>query len=263
MLSLLQADFAHLSKAPGVIGTVVVKLLGRFVFPVVGLYWPTNESTEAWKALLSLLFQKLPHLENQSSTVVCTDGFPGVATLAQEHGVTHSRCVHHLAFSVLKLCKGRSIESELWRASRAHTFPKFVRHFKDVYTKNPSAAFFLCPPLAHHYATQSGDEVVKQNDIVKKKVIEMGLAENSELMPTLAEMKKLATDCYGVTESEISTPLKLYIHLISLIQAETSSSSSATSCTPAQESVSEPETEPEEDVDEEGKMSGWVGLRKH
>ena len=149
--------------------------------------------------------------------MIMTDGFPGLPALVQQHGVTHARCVHHLSGSVLKLCKGRAIEDELWRVSRAPNFPKFVAEFKSLYKKNPSAAFFLCPPLAHHYAR--GEEATGQPDIVKKKVCEQKLEENNKLMPTMPEMTALA-ECYGIPVDDSTTPFRLYMHLVAVIQGE-------------------------------------------
>jgi hypothetical protein len=216
-----QLDFAHLSKAPGVIGTVVCKLLGKMCLPVVSVYVPANESLEAWGYLLDLLLRKVPSLIAMETCLI-TDGFPGVGNIVRQRGCTHVRCVHHLAKSILKMVGGKQISTELWAAGRAFTFPKFVSKFKVLFEKNPSAAFFLCPPLALHFsrAAPGTTSVSSSSDLVKKKIVEQDLQLNEEPLPSLEELRSLATTCYGIPPGECREPFQLYMQLALLIQAE-------------------------------------------
>jgi hypothetical protein len=119
----------------------------------------------------------------------------------------------------------KSVHKLLWTASRAPTFKKFFAIFKEMWRVNPSVGFFLCPPLARYFDSlrasgRTGDPV--PTDIVKRQVIAHSLNKSPSLMPTMEEMKSLASQCYGVTEDESSeqTPFDLYIALCALIEAD-------------------------------------------
>jgi hypothetical protein len=201
---------------------VVAKFLGKLMLPVMAIYYPGNESHSSWKKLLDVLFDEaLPRGRN--AVGVLTDGFPGLTGIINKKGGIHFRCVQHLSKSILKMCRGKSIHTELWRCSRAHSFPQFVKGFRALFNKNPGAAFFLCPPLAYHFNKQCGggiDNETLEFDIVKKKILEQGEQLSNEPRPTYEEMVNLGSH-YGIEEDELSgNAFALYVHLCMLIQYE-------------------------------------------
>jgi hypothetical protein len=144
------ADFCHVARAGGILGSIVVKLFTKICLPLCFVYVPATESNESWKLLFETFVETCPIQHNVRSTnLLFTDGRKGVPALVENHGFTHAFCIQHLADSLVK----RVLAPHTHTPPQAHTHMHANTHTLSLSTHTHTLSLSMHTHMHTHART--------------------------------------------------------------------------------------------------------------